>query len=334
VSPLLLSAVFLSLSSVADAGAADPALRADLAALQAAYEYGRYAEVLVRANARIDGGGVESSALAEFQKLAGLSAFNLRRFEEANRHVAALLRLDPDFSLDPFVYPPPVVAYVEKQRQTMAAELEFLREQRRQREAAAKSALEERAALAREAEAQRKQLEAISRQVNVRTVEKQNVLVNFVPFGAGQFQERRVGPGVGFAVAEGVLAIVSIVSYFIYGGLITTRTVTVEGFPGGPETFIQTGIPAAQASEAQAWRTTKVTSGIAFYAVYAAGVIDALLHYQPEVVTVRVETLPPPAPLAPPPAAAPPATQAPGGPRVELTPAPRGSVGLGVGLRF
>jgi hypothetical protein len=332
VTPSLLGAVFLSLASATDAE--DPALRADLAALEAAYEYGRYAEVLVRANARIDGGGVEAAALAKFQKLAGLSAFNLRRLEEANRHIAALLRLDPDFSLDPFVYPPPVVAFVEKQRQAMAAELEFLREQRRQREAAAKVAAEERAALAREAEAQRKQLEAMSRQVTVRTVTKQNVLVNFVPFGAGQFQEGRVGPAVGFAVAEGVLAIVSIVSYFVYGGLVTTRTVTVDGFPGGPETFVQTGIPAAQANEAQVWRTTKVTSGIAFYAVYAAGVIDALLHYQPEVVTIRVETLPPPGPIAPPAPAAPPASQAPGGPRVELTPAPRGSVGLGVALRF
>jgi len=330
VSPVLLSAL-LVLAAPGDPSPEDAATRADLAALRAAYEYGRYSEVLLRANARIDGGGLDEKVLVELQMLAGLSAFNLRRTEEASRHIAALLRLDPDFSLDPFVHPPPAVTFVEKQRAAMAAELEFLREQRRQREAAAKRAAEERAALAREAEAQRRQLEEMSRQVTVRTVEKQNVLVNFVPFGAGQFQEGRTGPAIGFAVAEGVLALASIVSYFVYGGFITTRTVPLDDrFPGGPDSLTQTGIPASSADAAQTWRTIKVTSGIAFYAVYAAGVLDALFHYQSEVVTTRQETLPPPKARPAAPSSAPAAD----GPRVELVPAPRGSVGMGVGLRF
>jgi len=329
----LLSALVIGLAAADDAQPSqDAATRADLTALHAAYEYGRYSEVLKRANARIDGGGLDEAALIELQMLAGLSAFNLHRMEEAERHVAALLRLDPDFSLDPFAVPPPAVAFVEKQRAAMAAELEFLREQRRQREASAKRAAEERAALSREAEAERRQLEEMSRQVTVRTVEKQSVLVNFVPFGAGQFQEGRTGPGVGFAVAEGVLAVASIVSYFVYGSFITTRTVPLDDrYPGGPDVLVQTGIPASSAGEAQTWRTMKVTTGIAFYAVYAAGVIDALLNYQGEVVTTRVETLPPASPRPSPPSSSLPAA---GGPRVELTPAPRGSVGLGVGLRF
>jgi hypothetical protein len=303
----------------------DEALRADLAALAAAYEYGRYAEVLARANARIDGVGLDDVSLVELHKLAGLSAFNLHRQDEAERHVAALLRLDPDFSLDPFVYPPLAVAFVEKQRRAMAAELEFLREQRRQREAAAKLAAEERAALARETEAQKRELEELSRQITVRTVEKHNVLVNFVPFGAGQFQEGRVGVGTGFAIAEGVLAIGSIVGYFVYGSLITSRTIQLDTFPGTQQTIVQTGIPASRANEAQTWRVVKVTSGIGFYAVYVAGVLDALLHYQAEVVTTHVETVQPPASTSP---------AGPTLPRVELTPAPPGSVGLGLGMRF
>ncbi|MGO8970018.1 MAG: hypothetical protein ACLQDQ_10670 [Myxococcaceae bacterium] len=304
----------------------DEALRADLAALSAAYDYGRYAEVLERADARIDGPGLDAASLVALHQLAGLSAFNLHRLDEAERHMAALLRLNPDFSLDPFVYPPPTVAFVEKQRRAMAAELEFLREQRRQREAAAKAAAEEQAALARQTEAQRKELEQMSRQITVRTVEKHSVLVNFVPFGAGQFQEGRVGAGTGFAVAEGVLAIVSIVGYFVYGSILTTRTLQLETFPGTTQVIVQTGIPAARANEAQTWRVVKVTSGIGFYAVYVAGVLDALLHYQAEVVTTHVETLGPPAPAALPAESS--------APRVELVPAPRGSIGLGFGMRF
>ncbi len=324
MSTLLVPLVLLWAGAPPAAPPGDEALRADLAALAAAYDYGRYAEVLARANARIDGVGLNADALVELHKLAGLSAFNLHRLDEAERHVAALLRLDPDFSLDPFVYPPPTVAFVESQRRAMAAELEFLREQRRQREAAAKAAAEERAALAQQTEAQRRAIEEMSRQITVRTVEKHSVLVNFVPFGAGQFQEGRVGAGTGFAVAEGVLAVVSIVGYFVYGSLITTRTIQVETFPGTTQTIVQTGIPAARAGEAQTWNVVKVSSGIGFYAVYVAGVLDALLHYQAEVVTTHIEKLGP----APGPAADPSA------PRVELMPAPRGSVGLGLGMRF
>ena len=306
----------------------DEALRADLAALSTAYDYGRYAEVLARADARIDGVGLDASALIQLHKLAGLAAFNLQHLDEAERHIAALLRLDPDFSLDPFVYPPPTVAFVEKQRRAMAAELEFLREQRRQRDAAAKAAAEERAALARQTEAQHKELEELSRQITVCTVEKHSVLVNFVPFGAGQFQEGRVGVGVGFAVAEGVLAVVSIIGYFVYGSILTTRTIQLETFPGSTQTIVQTGIPAARASEADTWRVVKVTSGIGFYAVYVAGVLDALLHYQAEVVTTHVETLPASA------SGTAPRPLDPSAPRVELVPAPRGSIGMGLGMRF
>jgi hypothetical protein len=325
MSPLLVPMVALWLGAAPAPGPEDEALRADLAALGAAYEYGRYAEVLVRANARIDGVGLDAGALVELHKLAALSAFNLRRQDEAERHTAALLRLDPDFSLDPFVYPPLAVAFIEKQRSAMAAELEFLREQRRQREAAAKLAAEERAALARETEVQKKELEEMSREITVRTVEKRNVLVNFVPFGAGQFQEGRVGVGTGFAIAEGLLAIGSIVGYFVYGSILTSRTIQLDTFTGSSQVIVQTGIPAARASEAQTWRVVKVTSGIGFYAVYVAGVLDALLHYQADVVTTHVETVPAPTPISTPAASL---------PRVELTPAPPGSVGLGLGMRF
>ncbi len=98
----------------------------------------------------------------------------------------------------------------------------------------------------------------------------------------------------------------------------------MDNFPGST-TIVQTGIPASLAGEAQTWRMVKVTSGVGFYAVYVAGVLDALLHYQAEVVRTRVETLPP-RPSAPPPD--------PSAPRVELAPAPHGSVGLGLGMRF
>ena len=80
----------------------------------------------------------------------GPRAINLRRTEQAQRHVAALLRLDPDFALDPFVYPPAAgSAFVEKQRQERTPELDGIRAERRSQAEAARRAAEERAALAR-----------------------------------------------------------------------------------------------------------------------------------------------------------------------------------------
>src|SRR5262249_16295202 len=190
---------------------------ADLAAVQSEFEFGHYREVLERSERRIDRGGIDEASLVQWHKLPRLAAFNLNRTQPAPRRLAPPPRLAPDSALAPFVYPPPAVAFVEKQRQALAPELDRIRAERRAQASAAKRAAEERAALAREAEEQRRQIEEMSRQVTVRTVEKRSFLVNFVPFGAGQFQQGRVAAGAGFAIAEALLGITSIVAYFAYG---------------------------------------------------------------------------------------------------------------------
>jgi hypothetical protein len=294
----------------------------DLAAVRSEFEFGRYREVLERAERRIDRGGLDEASLIQWHKLAGLAAFNLKRTESAQRHIAALLRLDPDFALDPFVYPPPAVAFVEKQRQALAPELDRIRAERRAQAEAARRAAEERAALARQAEEQRRQIEEMSRQVTVRTVEKRSFLVNFVPFGAGQFQQGRVAAGTGFAIAEALLGITSIVAYFAYGSLIDTRTIPVDNrFPGAAP-IVETGIPANREDEAKVWRALKIGAGLGFYGVWAAGVADAIIHHQDTVVTTRVETPPAPPPPQPSPQQG-----------ARIGPGP-GTVGASVTVRF
>ena len=272
---------------------------AELAAAQADFEFGKYRQVLDRAEQRIDRSGLDDASLLQWHRLAGLAAFNLKRMDQAQRHIAAVLRIDPDFALDPFVYPPPAVAFVEKQRQAMAPELDRIRAERRAQEAAARKAAEERAALARQAEEERRKLEEMSRQVTVRTVEKRSFLVNFVPFGAGQFQQGRVAAGTGFAIAEAVLGITSVVAYFAYGSLVETRNIPLDNrFPPSPN-VVETGIPANREDEAKVWRALKIGAGLGFYGVWAAGVADAIIHHQDTVVTTRVEKPPPPQPSPP-----------------------------------
>ena len=269
--------------------AEDP-VDAEVATLRASYEYGRYAEVLERAGTRIDRGRLGDKDLAELHKLAGLSAFHLNRTEDSTRHFRALLRLEPDFNLDPFAVPPPAVKHLDGIREQMSAELELVRQERRLRVEREWAENERRERERVASEEQRRRMEELSRQVTVRQVETRSFLVNFVPFGAGQFQQGRTGLGTLLAASEGVLAVTSIISFFAYDSLVETQKVTVDDIRGPLDVTVRF-IPTARLKEAQVWTGLKWGSAAGFYAVYAAGVLDALLRHQDQVVHTRIESL-------------------------------------------
>jgi hypothetical protein len=312
---ILLLVALLAPGTVLAEEPADP----EVTTLRATYEYGRYAEVLDRAGTRIDRGRLSDKDLAELHKLAGLSAFHLNRTEDSGRHFRALLRLEPDFNLDPFAVPPPAVAYLDGIREQMSAELDLVRQERRLRVERERTELERRERERAAAEEQRRRVEALSRQVTVRQVEKRSFLVNFVPFGAGQFQQGRTGLGTLFAATQGALAVTSIISYFAYNGLIETKDVMVDDIRGPKEVPVRY-IPTESVPQAQAWTWLKWGSAAGFYAVYAAGVADAVVHHEDQVVDTHIETLP---------AAPAPAPRA----RLNLYPTP-GGAGAGFTLAF
>jgi tetratricopeptide (TPR) repeat protein len=263
----------------------DPAV----AALSSSYEYGKYAEVLEWARERIDLGRLTEADLVTLHKLAGLSAFNLNRMSDAAQHFRALLRLDPDFNLDPFMVPPPTVAYLDDLRRQMAAELDLMRQKQQLRQQ------QERV----EAEEQRRRLETLTRQVTVRQVEKRSFLVNFVPFGAGQFHQGRSGVGTLLASSEGALAVTSLISFFAYEALYVSDSVEVDGVRGPTRVSVRY-IPTERKAQAETLQLMKWGSAIGFYVVYALGVTDSLLHHQDQVVQTSTETLPPAASTPPP----------------------------------
>jgi tetratricopeptide (TPR) repeat protein len=271
-----------------ESAAVDP--NAELANLQRGFQYGRYEEVLKRAAQRIDRGNLSEQELIELHKYAGLSAFYLKNMQQAQRHLVALSELDPDYALDPFVVPPAAMKYFDQLRKDRAQELNSIREQRRLRSERLQREAEERQRAQRDAEDQRRRLEQLSSRVTVRTVETRSYLVNFIPFGAGQFQQGRNQLGVVFAATEGVLALTSIIAYFAYAAQIRERTTTVDGRvgPSGTFSFTEQGIPADRRSEAAAWRNLKYGAGGAFWLAYVIGVVDALYHHQDQVVSSSV----------------------------------------------
>ena len=298
--------------------AAAPGDDAEVGTLRASYEYGRYAEVLERATTRIDRGRLTDPELVELHKLAGLSAFHLNRPEDASRHFRALLRLAPDFSLDPFSVPPPAVEYLDGLREQMAAELNLVRQEQRLRAERERTEAERERI---ESEEQRRRLELLSRQVTVREVESRSFLVNFVPFGAGQFQQGRTGLGTVFAATEGALAVTSVIAFFARESLYRTDKVTVDDIRGPREIQFRY-TPTDSLPQARVWSGLKWGAAAGFYAVFAAGVIDALFHHQDQVVRTRIETQPPGTPTPAPPRA-----------RLHLYPTP-GGAGAGFSLTF
>lgn len=99
------------------------------------------------------------------------------------------------------------------------------------------------------------------------TVEEQKGLyfINFLPFGAGQFQNDQVALGITFLSLEVATAAASLLGY-----------VAIEVIRG--DTFEFT---AKERSVADDWQTLQLVSAGAFYVLYVTGVVLALTSYEP-----------------------------------------------------
>lgn len=289
------------------------------------YDAGKYAEALARVSAAMRGTNFTDAQRIELLKLGGLSAFNLGDLNAAKAQFLQLLQLNPDYVLDPFAVAPPAIRLFDQVKKDNAAQLDLVRQQIALRAEQERRAQEERERLLKEEEERRRRMEALSSMVTVRTVKSQSMLVNFIPFGAGQFQQGRTGWGVAFAVSEGILAVVSIISYFALDALFepVTYTWTDRLTADGTGVFSITvkRIPPTRQTEADVWRALKLSSGIGFYALWALGIGDAIWHHQATIVTETQEQAPPPLPAAPP------------GARLRIFPT-NGGLGAGVQIGF
>ncbi|MEN9798315.1 MAG: hypothetical protein RL653_2011 [Pseudomonadota bacterium] len=289
----LLRALAVGCVLSAAAALAEGATSPEAVSIRGDYELGRFEQALERARARLGQSDLAEAEQLDLNQLAGLSAFNLGRQADAERHLAAVLRLDPDHALDPFQVPPPAIQLFERLRQELAPTLETVRYERKLRTERLQREAEARAAA--EAESARRAAESRAAEAAARAVGNRSFLVNFVPFGAGQFQQGRVRAGVAFAATEGVLAAVSAYGFWRYASLLTTRTVVIDNrqAPGERYTLAERGIPITQAGEAELYRWMQWGAGVAFYAAWAAGAVDAVLHHgDPPPVTLQLLPLP------------------------------------------
>jgi tetratricopeptide (TPR) repeat protein len=296
----------------------------DLENVRTKYDVGKYEDSLNIAESALDGELSEHDR-AEIHRLAGLAAFNLGRNAEAERHFQDLLRLNPDAELDPFVVAPPAIQKFEDVRHKMASDLAQIRQERR--ETAVRQARER-----AEEQERKRRLEEMSRRVTTRTVEKRNFLVNLVPFGAGQFQEGRTTSGLVLAMTEGVLAATSIIAWLWRVAVDSSQTIIVQNTTTGDVRQSQPGIPPNLTVQARNWSYAQYGAGIAFYCVYAYGVLDAIYHHEDLVQTGTETTILPPEGGAP---APPPVNRPPVGSNLSPFLYPTsGGMGAGLTLHF
>jgi hypothetical protein len=89
--------------------------------------------------------------------------------------------------------------------------------------------------------------------------------IDVVPFGAGQFANDDDRKGTVFAIAEGATAATS------FG----TWLYLVDRY--GVQCYC---VPSADASHVNALQHVEIATGVAFLALYAVGVVDAIVHHR------------------------------------------------------
>jgi hypothetical protein len=219
--------------------------------------------------------------VVQAHRMLGVAHLFENQPDEARREFRKLLELRPDYRFDPLLDPQRVVdffnAVVKEEESTIAVfekrrkqrDLEIA-EERRRREAA--------------------RLPQLSAAV---VYQRHSFLVNFVPFGAGQFQNGHRKKGWMFLTTELALAAVSVGAFAtnlaLYG--LDPRLGCNEPRPpdlGGLSTECPTTSLDYSDANTSRWltRTQLVTGGL-FYAVAIWGIVDALRYYQRDTLLAR-----------------------------------------------
>ena len=211
------------------------------------------------------------SQIVQAHRMLGVAQLFQGNNDAAAQEFRKLLQLRPDYRFDPLLDPPQVVDFFNGVLR--AHELELATLEARQREAA----------LARQRDHDECERLRAGPAVVERRYSRHSLAVNFVPFGAGQFQNSQRGKGWAFLTAEATLAAVSLAAFatnFAYYGLNPTRKCRLEtgAMPCPPESIDHT-----EENRSRLLVRTQVASGAAFFAVVVWGIADALYYHRSEI---------------------------------------------------
>ncbi len=228
----------------------------DFAGARDAFKRGHYREAipllkdLLYPNARLS----SRSELAEAHLLLGVCHFETDDQREAAAEFNKALRYDNELSLDPLLFSEEAVKFFADEK----AEYDI----RAQAEAEKRKLAEERDALRRALE-------------NLVVIEKHPYYINFIPFGAGQFQNGEGRKGMFFSISQ---ATTGAASATIFGYLWVKY-----GFNGK--------VPPEDASFVRTLQQVQITTGALCLGLMAWGIVDSLRNHQPSIQRKADESL-------------------------------------------
>jgi len=243
------------------------------------FEFGAWADcaAIVRQWLSTHPAAAEAEQVSALQML-GISEWNLGDRQQARTAFVQLLSESPDHKLDPFLVPPAIVEFFEEVRREHEPQLGPLRDRKR--------ALREQERLAEEA---RRRLLAEERvrsgpPTKIVRVEERNYILNWIPFGAGQFQNGHRAKATAIAASELVLGAVNIGAILLHNQIVDNAD---NKCPFSQPAPLCKRPPYRDSARANLFTVdvVKYASAGLFWLVYGYGVWDAHRYYVPRVET-------------------------------------------------
>ncbi len=208
--------------------------------------------------------------------MLGIAEYQLGDKLAARAAFVNLLSFEPDYSLDAFLVPPPIVDFFDAVKKEHEPTLAPLRERRRE--------LAEQQRLAEEAR-RRLLAEEASRTGapgKIVRIEQRGYLFNWLPLGAGQFQNGERAKGTAIAAGQLVLGLVNIGAILFHNQIANDRTRTCISGQSGCSRPPYSDSDRNLISQID---TVKYVSAGLFWGLYAYGVWDAHRHFVPRIET-------------------------------------------------
>jgi hypothetical protein len=114
-------------------------------------------------------------------------------------------------------------------------------------------------------------------------VEEHVYMLNFLPFGVGQFQNGDTTKGIIIAVSQVIFGAVNLGAIFVHNAIANDSS--RRCYVSNPNNCSNPPIPDSDRALLQNVDIVKYVSAGLFWGVYAYGVADSLVHYVPRIET-------------------------------------------------
>lgn len=251
-----------------------------------AYEQARYERAIKRFEALVGGEEprLRSPPLTlESRKYLAASYLFAGEPERAEEQFERLLRQDPDYELDPVVFPREV-------HEVFASVRERLSEERQREEETRREQLGAERERRRELDRQRRRIEQLEEIARTEVVREENSRwIATIPFGVGQFQNGHRRLGLTLAIAEGVMAATSITTFLLHRSVLATDL----GPPPDGCSREDADFCTRLGQREKAYRYTNWASSGLFVGLALVGILDAHLRFVPHTERTRRREVPP-----------------------------------------